>query len=271
MGDIGKLAVCGTVNDLAMSGANPHSLAASFILEEGLPHQTLETVVASMRVTAEEAGVTIVTGDTKVVDKGKGDGIFITTTGIGLVPHAVDIRPQRVASGDAVLISGDIGRHGIAVMSVREGLVFDGALASDCASLNTLVGSILDVTTDIHCLRDMTRGGLAAAVNEIAKDAGVGIQLKEQAIPVAEPVRGACELLGLDPLYVANEGRLIAFIPDSDTDSVLAAMRRHPTGQDTAIIGRVTENHPGTVMIEGGLAGSRILDMLSGEQLPRIC
>ena len=212
-GDIGKLAVYGTVNDLAMAGARPAYLSAGFILEEGLPMETLRRVVASMAEAARAAGVRIVTGDTKVVDRGKGDGIFINTAGIGWVPPGVEISPARVAPGDAILLSGDLGRHGMAIMSVREGLQFEGALESDCAPLADLVEAMLATGADIHCLRDLTRGGLAAALNEIALDARVGIEIDEAAIPVAEPVAAACELLGLDPLYVANEGRLVAFVP----------------------------------------------------------
>ena len=227
-GDIGKLAVCGTVNDLAMAGARPAYLGAGFILEEGLPMETLRRVVASMAEAARAAGVRIVTGDTKVVDRGKGDGIFINTSGVGWVPPGVEISPARVAPGDAILLSGDLGRHGVAIMSVREGLQFEGVLESDCAPLADLVAAMLATGADIHCLRDLTRGGLAAALNEIALDARVGIEIDESAIPVAEPVAAACELLGLDPLYVANEGRLVAFVPAAAADRVLEVMRHHP-------------------------------------------
>jgi hydrogenase expression/formation protein HypE len=270
-GDIGKLAVYGTVNDLAMAGAKPLWLSAGFILEEGLPMETLRRVVASMRDAAREVGVRIVTGDTKVVDRGKGDGIFINTTGIGLVPEGVEISPRRVVPGDAILVSGDLGRHGIAIMSVREGLAFEGALESDCASLAGLVEALLAAGSDIHCLRDLTRGGLAAALNEIALHAQVGVELEEATIPVAEPVVGACELLGLDPLYVANEGRLVAFVPAEAADQILQIMRDHPAAHEPAIIGTVTENHPGIVELRSLLGGGRIVDLLSGEQMPRIC
>jgi hydrogenase expression/formation protein HypE len=270
-GDIGCLAVYGTVNDLAMSGARPLYLSAGFVLEEGLPMETLRRVVESMRRAAETAGVEIVTGDTKVVDRGKGDSIFINTAGIGLVPPGVEVSPARVVPGDAILVSGDLGRHGIAIMSVREGLQFEGALDSDCASLAGLVEALIELGGDVHCLRDLTRGGLAAAVNEIALDARVGIELDEAAIPVAEPVAGACELLGLDPLYVANEGRLVAFVPAEAADRALQILRSHPAACGPAVIGSVTRKHPGTVDLCSPLGGGRILDLLSGEQMPRIC
>jgi hydrogenase expression/formation protein HypE len=270
-GDIGKLAVFGTVNDLAMAGARPAWLSAGFILEEGLPLETLRRVVASMREAADQVGVRVVTGDTKVVDRGKGDGVFINTAGVGLVPKGVDISPARVAPGDAILLSGDLGRHGIAIMSVREGLRFEGAMASDCAPLWGLVEALLRAGCEIHCLRDLTRGGLAAALNEIADHARVGIELHEASIPVAEPVAGACELLGLDPLYVANEGRLIAMVPAEAADCTLDIMRQHPLGSEAAIIGTASQTHPGTVEVRGRLGGGRIVDLLSGEQMPRIC
>ena len=272
-GDIGRLAVFGTVNDLAMAGARPAWLSAGFVLEEGLPMETLRRIVESMRRAADEAGVAIVTGDTKVVDRGKGDGVFINTAGIGLVPDGVDISPARVAPGDAILVSGDLGRHGIAIMSVCEGLEFEGAPESDCASLAGLVEALVELGGDVHCLRDLTRGGLAAALNEIALDAGVGIALDEAAIPVAEPVAGACELLGLDPLYVANEGRLVAFVPAEAADRAAQIMRDHPAAPQPAVIGTVTvtKRHPGTVEVRSPLGGGRIVDLLSGEQMPRIC
>jgi hydrogenase expression/formation protein HypE len=270
-GDIGKLAVCGTVNDLAMSGADPKWLSAGFVLEEGLPIESLERIVRSMQKTAESAGVRIVTGDTKVVDRGKGDGIFINTAGIGLVPEGVDISPSQVRPGDAVLVSGDLGRHGIAIMSVREGLQFEGALESDCDCLGELVGAMRHVGADLHCLRDLTRGGLAAALNEIASAVQVGVELEESAIPVRPQVAGACEMLGLDPLYVANEGRLVAIVSAEAADTVLGIMEEHSAAVGPAMIGRVTEDHPGCVELRGGLGGSRILDLLSGEQMPRIC
>jgi hydrogenase expression/formation protein HypE len=270
-GDIGKLAVYGTVNDLAMAGAKPAYLSAGFILEEGLPMETLRRVVQSMRAAAAAAGVQIVTGDTKVVDRGKGDGIFINTAGIGLVPEGIEVSPARVAPGDAVLVSGDLGRHGIAIMSLREGLTFEGALESDCASLAGLVDALRALGADLHCLRDLTRGGLAAALNEIAVDARVGIRIEENAIPVNEPVANACELLGLDPLYVANEGRLVAFVPGGVATHALAILRSQPVAQGAAIIGTVTDAHPGTVEMQSLIGPGRIVDLLSGEQMPRIC
>ncbi|MBN2476949.1 MAG: hydrogenase expression/formation protein HypE [Pirellulales bacterium] len=270
-GDIGELAVYGTVNDLAMAGAKPVALSAGFILEEGLPMETLRRVVASMRKAAREVGVRIVTGDTKVVDRGKGDGIYINTAGVGVVPEGIDVSPNQVACGDAILLSGDLGRHAIAIMSVREGLAFEGALQSDCASLAGLVEAMLAAGSDIHCLRDLTRGGLASALNEIAHHARVGIELHEAAIAVAEPVAGACELLGLDPLYAANEGRLVAFVPVEAVDRVLQIMRGHPAAPQPAVIGTVTAEHVGLVELRGLLGGGRVVDLLSGEQMPRIC
>ena len=227
-GDIGKLAIYGTVNDLAMSGARPLYLSVGFILEEGLPMDTLRRVVDSMAAASREVGARIITGDTKVVDRGKGDGIFINTAGVGLVPEGIDIAPQRVAPGDAVILSGDLGRHGMAVMSVREGLGFESELQSDCASLAGLVEALSVAGTDLHCLRDLTRGGLSAALNKIALDVGVGISLEDAAISISEPVAAACEILGLDPLYVANEGRLVAFVALRSAEQVLDIMRHHP-------------------------------------------
>lgn len=270
-GDIGHLAVFGTVNDLAMAGAKPLALSTGFILEEGLPMETLRRIVQSMREAADEVGVRIVTGDTKVVDRGKGDGVFINTAGIGVVPPGVDISPRRVAPGDAILASGDLGRHGIAIMSVREGLGFEGAVASDCASLSGLVQTLLEADPDIHCLRDLTRGGLAAAMCEIAIDAHLGIQLHETAIPISPHVAGACELLGLDPLYVANEGRLVAFVPAAAAQRTLDLMRAHRAAPEPAVVGVVTSDHPGVVELRNALGGSRVVDLLSGEQMPRIC
>jgi hydrogenase expression/formation protein HypE len=270
-GDIGTLAVCGTVNDLAMAGARAAYLSAGFILEEGLPLEELQQVVHSMRTAAGECGVSLVTGDTKVVDRGKGDGLFINSAGIGIVPAGVAVFPRRVCPGDAVLISGDVGRHGIAVLSVREGLAFDTPIQSDCAPLGTLVASLIDAGIDVHCLRDPTRGGLAAALNEIALDAGVGIEIDEIAVPVAEATSGACELLGLDPLYVACEGRMVVFLPDADADRALATLRAHRLGRDAARIGTVTGGPAGRVALKTRLGGRRLLDLLSGEQLPRIC
>ncbi len=280
-GDIGCLAVYGTANDLAMAGARPLALSTGFILEEGLSMDVLRGVVASMRRAADEVGVPIVTGDTKVVDRGKGDGIFINTAGIGLVPPGVDISPARVRPGDAVIVSSDLGRHGITIMSVREGLGFESNLQSDCGSLVGLVSALLDADPDVHCLRDLTRGGLASALCEIAGDAKVGIRLHESSIPVCAPVSAACELLGLDPLYVANEGRLVAFVPAEAAEQTLEVFRQYfakhaPSDNRTpnlppAIIGTVVEEHPGTVELRNQLGGGRIVDMLSGEQMPRIC
>ena len=270
-GDIGKLAVYGTVNDLAMSGARPLYLSAGFILEEGLPMDTLRQVVDSMSAASREVGARIITGDTKVVDRGKGDGIFINTAGVGLVPPGIDIAPQRVVPGDVLLVSGDLGRHGMAVMSVREGLGFESELESDCASLAGLVEAMSVLGTDLHCLRDLTRGGLAAALNEIALDVQVGIELEEAAIPVSEPVAAACEILGLDPLYVASEGRLVAFVAPQSAGRVLDILRHHPAAHGPAIIGRVTDVYPGSVEVRSLMGGGRILDLLSGEQMPRIC
>jgi hydrogenase expression/formation protein HypE len=270
-GDIGKLAIYGTVNDLAMSGSRPLYLSAGFILEEGLPMDTLRRIIDSMAAACREVGVRIITGDTKVVDHGKGDGIFINTSGVGLVPPGLDIRPQRVAPGDIVLVSGDLGRHGMAVMSVREGLGFESELQSDCGSLVGLVEAMTEVGPDLHCLRDLTRGGLSAALNEIALDVRVGIELEQAAIPVSEPVAAACEMLGLDPLYVANEGRLVAFVAPKSADRVLAILRSHPAARGPAIIGYVSDSHPGLVDVRSPMGGGRILDLLSGEQMPRIC
>lgn len=270
-GDIGKLAVCGTVNDLAMAGAAPRYLSCGLILEEGFAFESLRQVIVSMQRAADEAGVRIVTGDTKVVDRGKGDGIFINTAGIGVIPPGIDVSPSRVRVGDKILVSGDLGRHGIAIMSVREGLEFEGSPESDCASLAGLVGELTALGADLHCLRDLTRGGLAAAVIEIAEDARVGVELNEVAIPVLPAVRGACELLGLDPLYVANEGRLVAFVPSTTADHALQILQQHPATAQPAIIGAVTDEHPGRVELRSAFGSGRLLDLLSGEQMPRIC
>lgn len=270
-GDIGKLAVYGTVNDLAMAGAAPRYLSCGLILEEGLPFETLRQVVVSMRQAAAEAGVQIVTGDTKVVDRGKGDGIFVNTAGVGVIPAGVDVSPARVRPGDAILVSGDLGRHGIAIMSIREGLQFEGAPASDCGSLAAMVAGLTALGADLHCLRDLTRGGLAAAVIEIAEHASVGIELDLAAIPVLPAVRGACELLGLDPLYVANEGRLVAFVPAAVAERALGILEQYAADTRPAVIGSVCEPHPGSVIVQSGFGAGRLLDLLSGEQMPRIC
>lgn len=270
-GDIGKLAVHGTVNDLAMCGARPLHLSVGFILEEGLPMEKFWRIVRSMREAADAAGVTLVTGDTKVVDRGKADKIFINTSGIGQVRDGVDIDPKRACPGDKIIVSGFIAVHGIAIMSVREGLEFETEIASDTAPLNGLVDTIFDAGRDVHVLRDPTRGGLTSALSEIAQSAGVGMLLNEASIPISEEVKGACEILGLDPLYVANEGKLIAVVPREDADAILSVIRSHPLGEHAAIIGEVTHDHPGFVLMKTRIGGSRVVDMLSGEQLPRIC
>lgn len=270
-GDIGKLAVHGTVNDLAMCGARPMYLSVGFILEEGTPMEDFWRIVQSMRAAADEAGVQLVTGDTKVVDRGKADKIFVNTAGIGLVPKGVNIHPARAQAGDKVIISGPIAVHGIAIMSVREGLEFETEIASDTAALNGLVSALLGACNDVHVLRDPTRGGVTSAVTEIAQSAGVGIVLNEASIPISEEVKGACEILGLDPLYVANEGKLIAIVAPGEADAAIATMRKHPLGKETAMIGEVTTEHPGFVVMTTRVGGTRVVDMLSGEQLPRIC
>jgi hydrogenase expression/formation protein HypE len=270
-GDIGKLAVCGTVNDLAMRGAQPLYLTAGFILEEGLPLKDLERVVASMAATAKTANVQIVAGDTKVVERGSADGLFINTAGVGLVPDGVDISGADARPGDAVIVSGTIGDHGMAVMSRREGLTFSTALVSDCAPLNGLVAALLKASPNVHCLRDPTRGGLATALNELARRSGVGVEIEETRIPVRDAVRGLCELLGLDPLYVANEGKLVAVVAAEEAEAALAALRAHEYGAEAAIIGQVTANHPGRLVMRTALGARRVVDMLVGEQLPRIC
>ncbi|HUL44755.1 MAG TPA: hydrogenase expression/formation protein HypE [Bacteroidota bacterium] len=270
-GTIGDLAVNGTVNDLAMCGAKPRYLSASFILEEGLEISELCAVVESMRRAALASGITIVTGDTKVVDRGKGDKMFITTSGIGIIPEGIVIDPRSAKPGDQILVSGTIADHGIAVMSVREGLEFETAIRSDTAPLNSLAEQILNVSSNIHVLRDPTRGGLATTLNEIAQQSNIGLFVRESSIPVDPAVASACEILGFDPLFVANEGKMVAFVGAEDADRVLAAMRNHPLGQHAAVIGEVTAEHPAEVVMESSIGGKRILGMLSGEQLPRIC
>lgn len=271
-GDIGSLAVHGTVNDLAMCGARPLALSVGLILEEGLPMEQLWRISQSMKQAADRVGVSIVTGDTKVVDRGKGDGVFINTTGIGSVAPGIEVAPTRAAAGDVVIVSGSIAVHGIAIMSVREGLEFETTLESDSAPLHDMVQAILDIAGPAaHVLRDPTRGGVASATNEIAARAAVGIRLDERSIPLREEVRGACEILGLDPLYVANEGKCLAIVARECADEVLETMRAHPLGGESAIIGEVVEEHPGRVYLRSQVGGSRIVDMLSGEQLPRIC
>jgi hydrogenase expression/formation protein HypE len=272
-GDIGKLAVCGTVNDLSMSGAWPLWLSAGFIIEEGLPVADLERIVASMAGTADRAGVQIVAGDTKAVDRGSADRLFINTAGIGLVPPGVVISADRARPGDVVLLNGPIGDHGITIMTQREGLLFGSPLQSDCAPLNGIVAALLAAVPPgtIHCMRDPTRGGLATTLNELAGRSQAGIEIDEEAIPVREAVRGACELLGLDPLYVANEGKVVVVVEAGAAPAALAALRSHDDGQGAAIIGRVTEDHPGRVILRTVLGARRVVDMLAGEQLPRIC
>lgn len=270
-GDIGRLAVNGTVNDLAMSGARPLYLAAAFILEEGLSTEELGRVVQSMSEAARVAGVQIVAGDTKVVNRGKGDKVFISTTGIGVVERAVNISADRARPGDKIILSGYIGDHGMAILSQREGLEFEGAIESDCAALNGLVSAMLDVSVDIHCMRDPTRGGVATVLNEIAQRSNAGMLLRETEIPVRDTVRGACEILGLDPLYVANEGKLIAIVPSHEAEAILNRVRGNPLGRDARVIGEVVAEHPGMVLMQTEIGGTRILDTLFGEQLPRIC
>jgi hydrogenase expression/formation protein HypE len=270
-GDIGSLAVNGTVNDLAMCGARPLFLSAGFILEEGLAMDDLWRIVQSMKRAADAAGVAIATGDTKVVDKGKGDQIFINTSGVGVIESPRPIAPTQVGPGNAILLSGDIGRHGMAIMARREGLEFETAIESDCAPLADCVLPLIRAEIDVRCLRDLTRGGLASAAVEIAGSAGLQIDLDEAAIPVTEPVRAACEFLGLDPLYVANEGRFIAFVAPKDADRALHILRAHPLGSGAERIGVVSEGRAGMVTLRTKIGTRSILDMLSGEQLPRIC
>jgi len=272
-GDIGKLAVCGTVNDLSMSGAQPLWLSAGFIIEEGLPLADLEQIVASMATTAEQAGVHVVTGDTKVVDRGSADRLFINTAGVGVLSPGVQIGGERACPGDAVLLSGTIGDHGMTILTQREGLTFDSPLRSDCAPLNKLVASLLAAVGpgQVHVLRDPTRGGLATTLNEIAAASRAGIEIEEASIPVREAVRAACELLGLDPLYVANEGKLVALVEQGAAPQALAALRRDPLGVDAVLIGHVSDQHPGRVVLRTSLGARRVVNMLTGEQLPRIC
>jgi hydrogenase expression/formation protein HypE len=276
-GSIGDLAVNGTVNDLAMSGAQAAYLSSGFILEEGTPMDVVGRVAQDMGRAAEAAGVSIATGDTKVVDSGHGDGVYVNTAGVGLVPDGVDIRPQRARPGDVVIVSGEIGVHGVAILSVREGLEFGTEVRTDSAPLNGLVAAMLRATgsgeaaTDLHVLRDPTRGGLAATLNEIAKASGVGVQIVERSVPVPDAVRNACGFLGLDPWYVANEGKLVAFVAREDADAVLTAMRAHPYGSAAAIVGECVAEHAGMVVAKTGLGGTRVVDLPLGEQLPRIC
>jgi hydrogenase expression/formation protein HypE len=270
-GDIGSLAVNGTVNDLAMAGARPVFLSAGFILEEGLPMETLGRVAESMRRAAQTADVRLVTGDTKVVDRGKGDGVYINTAGIGFFEQEVDIAPRRVRPGDIMILNGDLGRHGMAVMSLREGLEFQSTIESDCAPLWRPVQAMLSQGIEVHCLRDLTRGGLASALNEIASASRTGLWVDETQIPVREDVRAACEILGLDPLYVANEGRFVAFVPMEEAERAVAALRSQPGSEGACVIGEVSSEPGPAVTLRTAVGVERVLDMLSGEQMPRIC
>ena len=270
-GDIGKLAICGTVNDLATSGAKPMYLSLSAIIEEGFSLSELERIMQSIKTAVEEAEVTIITGDTKVVNRGQADKLFITTSGIGAIPAGVDISGSNARVGDKVILSGSIGDHGITIMSQREGLKFSMALESDCAPLNKLVAQMLEVSSNLHCLRDPTRGGLAATLNELAQQSNVGIIIEEIKIPVKEEVKAACELLGLDPIHIANEGKMVAIVDPGDADKILAQIKRNKYGKDAVIIGEVTGEYPGKVIMKTKLGPSRIVDMPSGELLPRIC
>ena len=270
-GSIGTLAVHGTVNDLAMSGATPIALSVGFILEEGLPMATLARIVHDLGAAAREAGGRIVTGDTKVVERGHGDGIYINTSGIGVVPPGREIGPTRVSVGDVILVSGTIGDHGMAIMSQREGLEFETTIQSDSAALHTLVGALLDAAPGTRALRDPTRGGVASSLNEIARASNVGLVVREEAVPVRPAVRAACELLGLDPFFVANEGKLLAIVPAAEADAALAALRAHPLGRDAAIIGEAVDAHHGMLVGRTGIGARRVITMQIGEQLPRIC
>lgn len=270
-GDIGKLAICGTVNDLAMSGARPLYLSLAFIIEEGLAIADLKKVLASIKETAGEAGVKIITGDTKVVNRGSADKLFINTAGIGQIPEGVSISAANARPGDKIIINGNIGDHGIAVLSQREGLKFKLPVPSDCAPQNTLIAEMLAASADIHCLRDPTRGGLATTLNDFAVQSGVGIIIEEDKIPVDKAVLAACELLGLDPLYIANEGKVVAVVPSEDADRILNTIKANKYGKDSAIIGEVTDKRPGQVVMKTTLDSSRIVDMPVGELLPRIC
>jgi len=270
-GDIGALAINGTVNDLAMCGARPQFLSAGFILEEGLEIATLARVVSSMRSAAQAADVALVTGDTKVVDRGKGDGLYINTAGVGIIEHTLVIGPSSVRPGDVILLSGDIGRHGMAVMAVREGLEFESAIESDCAPLAAPVLALIEHGIEVHCLRDLTRGGLATSLVEIAQASGCHLRIEENAVRAREDVRGACEVLGFDPLYVANEGRFVAIVPADAADRALAVLRQFEVSVDAELIGVVSDAPGGLVTARSRIGASRVIDMLSGEQLPRIC
>ena len=270
-GNIGDLAINGTVNDLCMCGAKPLYISAAFIIEEGFEMEDLWKVVLSMKDAANKAGVQIVTGDTKVVDHGKGDKIYINTAGIGLIPENINISAEYCSVGDKIIVSGRIAEHGIAIMSAREGLEFESEIVSDSASLNDLVEKMFKVTNEINVLRDPTRGGISSALNEIAQKSNIGMLIHQNKIPITDQVKAACELLGLDPLYIANEGKLIAILPENKANDVLTEMRKHPLGKDSEIIGEVIEENPGTVIMETLIGSKRVVDMLSGEQFPRIC
>ena len=269
--DIGALAVAGTVNDLATAGARPLFLSCGKVLEEGLPVETLRRIAASMRRMAERAGVRIVTGDTKVVERGAADKLFINTSGIGVVPRGAALSSANARPGDAVILSGTLGEHGVAILIARNQLALEAEIGSDCRPLASLVATVLRASPAIRCVRDATRGGVATVLNEIASSSGVGVRIREPAIPIKEEVRGACEILGLDPLYLGNEGKLVAIVPAADADRVLAAMRAEPEGADAALIGEVTSAPAGMVIMHTGFGGERIVDMLAGDQLPRIC
>ncbi len=270
-GDIGRLAVCGTVNDLAMKGARPLYLSAAFVIEEGFPCSDLKKIIDSMVKASQEAKVEIVTGDTKVVERGSADALFINTAGVGVIPEGVEISAQRAQPGDVVIISGSIGDHGIAVLSEREGLSFETQIESDVAPLNGLVEALLEVTREVHVLRDPTRGGLATTLNEIAEASKVSLEIDEAAVPVKEEVLGACEMLGFDPFQVANEGKMVVILAEKWAEKALEALRQHPYGREAAIIGKVKEKPEGKVILKTEIGTNRLLDMLMGEQLPRIC
>lgn len=270
-GDIGDLAINGTINDLSVAGAKPLFISVAFVIEEGLPLEDLTKIVQSMRKAAKKAGVSIVTGDTKVVERGKGDKIFINTSGIGTVEEGIDISPKNCQDGDVIIINGSIADHGVAIMSAREGLTFETKIESDTAPLNKLIQQVLSVTKNVHVMRDPTRGGIASTLKEIALKAKVGIEISEHQIPVKEEVRGACEILGLDPLYIANEGKVLIFVPKEEASKVVNAMKSHPYGVDSRVIGTVTKDHPGTVVMRTIIGSTRVVEMITGEQLPRIC
>jgi hydrogenase expression/formation protein HypE len=270
-GDIGELAINGTVNDVAMAGATPLYISVAFILEEGMPIDELAAIVQSMAKAAGEAGVQLVTGDTKVVDRGHGDGVYINTTGIGILRDDIDIHPRNVRPGDAIIVNGTIGDHGMAIMSVREGLEFESAIKSDTAALNHLVAALLDAAIEVRAMRDPTRGGLAATLNEIAAAAGVGVVVDERTLPVDRAVASACEMLGMDPFYVANEGKMVVFVPADQADLTLEVMHANELGANAVVIGEVVENHPGVVVAKTAIGATRVVDTQVGEQLPRIC